>query len=306
MGVSLVAMEPRFGELLTAMITPFKHDGALDLNGARTLARHLVEHGSDGIVVSGTTGESPTLTHDEKMSLFEAILDEVGDDAKIIAGTGTYNTAESIELTKQAGALGVDACLTVTPYYSKPPQNGLVAHFTAIADATSVPLMLYDIPGRTGRRVEIPTLLQLAEHPNIVAVKDAIGDAAETARVRRELDSGGYEDFEIYSGDDPLLLPHIAAGATGIVSVCSHLVGPQIKQVFEAWRDGKVDEARRIFLELQGLFSTIMTLTASPIPVKAAVGMLGLPAGPPRLPLVGPTPDEQAAIRSALEVAGLL
>lgn len=306
LGVSLETMEPRFGELLTAMITPFKHDGALDLEGARTLARHLVEHGSDGLVICGTTGESPTLTHGEKMSLFEAILDEVGNDAKVIAGTGTYNTAESIELTKEAGALGVDACLTVTPYYSKPPQNGLVAHFTAIADATSVPLMLYDIPGRTGRRVEIPTLLQLAEHPNIVAVKDAIGDAAETARVRRELDAGGYEDFEIYSGDDPLLLPHIAAGATGIVSVCSHLVGPQIKQVFEAWRDGKVDEARRIFLELQGLFSTIMTLTASPIPVKAAVGMLGLPAGPPRLPLVEPTPDEQAAIRSALEVAGLL
>jgi 4-hydroxy-tetrahydrodipicolinate synthase len=299
-------MEPRFGELLTAMITPFKPDGALDLKGARTLARHLVEHGSDGIVVSGTTGESPTLTHDEKMSLFEAVLDEVENDAKVIAGTGSYNTAESIELTKEAGALGVDACLTVTPYYSKPPQNGLVAHFNAIADASSVPLMLYDIPGRTARRVEITTLLQLAEHPNIVAVKDAIGDAAETARVRRALDTGGHEDFEVYSGDDPLLLPHIAAGATGIVSVCSHLVGPQIKQIFEAWRDGKVEEARRIFLELQGLFSTIMTLTASPIPVKAAVGMLGLPAGPPRLPLVEPTPDEQAAIRSALEVAGLL
>lgn len=299
-------MEPRFGEVLTAMITPFKHDGALDLKGARTLARHLVEHGSDGIVVSGTTGESPTLTHDEKMSLFEAVLDEVEDDAKVIAGTGTYNTAESIELTKEAGALGVDACLTVTPYYSKPPQNGLVAHFTAIAEESSVPLMLYDIPGRTGRRVEVATLLQLAEHPNIVAVKDAIGDAAETARVRRELDSNGHEAFEIYSGDDPLLLPHIAAGATGIVSVCSHLVGPQIKQIFEAWRDGKVKEAGRIFLELQPLFTTIMTLTASPIPVKAAVGMLGLPAGPPRLPLVEPTADEQAAIRSALEVAGLL
>ena len=301
-----MTMEPRFGELLTAMITPFKDDGALDLGGARKLARHLVEHGSDGIVVSGTTGESPTLTHDEKMSLFEAVLDEVENDAKVIAGTGSYNTAESIELTKEAGALGVDACLTVTPYYSKPPQNGLVAHFTAIADASSVPLMLYDIPGRTGRRVEIATLLQLAEHQNIVAVKDAIGDAAETARVRRALDTSGFEDFEIYSGDDPLLLPHIAAGATGIVSVCSHVVGPQIKQIFEAWRDGKVEEARRIFLELQPLFSTIMTLTASPIPVKAAVGMLGLPAGPPRLPLVEPTPDEQAAIRSALEVAGLL
>ena len=299
-------MDPRFGELLTAMITPFTRDGGLDLDGARTLARHLVEHGSDGLVVCGTTGESPTLTHEEKLSLFRTVVDEVGEDATVIAGTGTYDTAESIEMTKEAGGLGVDACLTVTPYYSRPPQNGLVAHFTAIADASSVPLMLYDIPGRTGRRVERSTLIQLAEHPNIVAVKDAIGDAAETARVRRELDANGHQDFEIYSGDDPLLLPHIAAGATGIVSVCSHLVGPQIKQIFEAWRDGKVDEAQRVFLELQPLFSTIMTLTASPIPVKAAVGMLGLPSGPPRLPLVEPTPDEQAAIRSALEIAGLL
>ena len=299
-------MEPRFGELLTAMITPFNGDGSLDLAGLRTLATHLVDHGSDGLVVCGTTGESPTLSHDEKLSMFEAVLDEVGGRAKVIAGTGTYDTAESIELTKEVGALGVDACLIVTPYYSRPPQNGLLAHFTAIADASSVPLMLYDIPGRTGRRVERDTLIALAEHPNIVAVKDAIGDASETARVRVDLDASGHGDFEIYSGDDPLLLPHLAAGATGIVSVCSHLVGPQIKQIFEAWRDGKVEEARRIFLDLQPLLTTIMTLTASPIPVKAAVGMLGLPAGSPRLPLVEPTPDEQAAIRSALEVAGLL
>ena len=288
------------------MITPFKEDGSLDADGARRLASYLLERGSDGLVVCGTTGESPTLTREEKMTLFAGILEEVGDRATVIAGTGTYNTAESIELTKQAGALGVHACLTVTPYYSKPPQNGLIAHYEAIADASSVPLMLYDIPGRTGRRVERSTLLRLAEHENIVAVKDAIGDAAETAAIRVELDARGFTDFEIYSGDDPLLLPHLAAGATGIVSVCSHLVGPQIKQIFDAWGDGKVDEARRIFLELQPLLKTIMTLTASPIPVKAAVGMLGQPAGPPRLPLVEPTPDEQAAIRSALEVAGLL
>ena len=299
-------MEPRFGHVLTAMITPFNEDRSLDLDGLKKLASHLVDHGSDGLVVCGTTGESPTLKHDEKMAMFEAVVGEVGDRAKIIAGTGTYDTAESVELTKEAGSLGVDACLTVTPYYSKPPQNGLVAHYTAIADASSVPLMLYDIPGRTARRVEIPTLLQLAEHPNIVAVKDAIGDAGETARVRVALDAAGHQDFEIYSGDDPLLMPHLAAGATGIVSVCSHLIGPQLKQIFEAWRDGKVDEAKRIYLELQPLMSTIMTLTASPIPVKAAAGMLGLPSGPPRLPLVEPTPDEQAAIRSALEVAGLL
>ena len=299
-------MEPRFGELLTAMITPFNKDGSLDVAGARQLAKHLIDKGCDGLVICGTTGESPTLSHDEKIQLFEAVLEEVGDRASIIAGTGTYDTAESIELTKEVSAMGVAACLTVTPYYSRPPQNGLIAHFNAIADASSVPLMLYDIPGRTARRVERDTLVKLAEHPNIVAVKDAIGDAGETAKVRVDLDAAGHQDFEIYSGDDPLFLPHLAAGATGIVSVCSHLVAPQMKQIFEAWRDGKVDEAKRIFLELQPLLSTIMTLTASPIPVKAAVGMLGLPAGAPRLPLVEPTPDEQAAIRSALEVAGLL
>lgn len=299
-------MEPRFGELLTAMITPFHRDGALDIAGARTLAAHLVDKGCDGLVVCGTTGESPTLGHDEKLKLFEAVLEEVGNRASVIAGTGTYDTAESIELTKEVGAMGVSACLVVTPYYSRPPQNGLIAHFSAIADASSVPMMLYDIPGRTGRRVERPTLVKLAEHPNIVAVKDAIGDAGETAKVRNDLDAAGYHDFEIYSGDDPLLLPHLAAGATGIVSVCSHVVAPQMKQIFEAWRDGKVDEAKRIYLELVPLFTTLMTLTASPIPVKAAVAMLGLPAGSPRLPLVEATPDEKAAIRSALEVAGLL
>jgi len=297
---------PRFGELLTAMITPFNRDGSLDVPGARRLAAHLIASGCDGLVVCGTTGESPTLRHDEKLRLFEAVLDEVGDRASVIAGTGTYDTAESIELTKEVGAMGLTACLVVTPYYSRPPQNGLIAHYTAIADESPVPLMLYDIPGRTGRRVERPTLVRLAEHPNIVAVKDAIGDAGETAKVRVDLDASGHHDFEIYSGDDPLFLPHLAAGATGIVSVTAHLVAPQMKQIFEAWRDGKVEEAKRIFHELVPLLTTMMTLTASPIPVKAAVGMLGLPAGPPRLPLVEPTPDEQAAIRSALEVAGLL
>lgn len=296
----------RFGEVLTAMITPFGNDGSLNAGAARALARHLVTHGSDGIVVAGTTGESPVLTHDEKLALFEAVVDEVGDTATVIAGTGTYNTAESIELTRAAGALGVDACLVVTPYYSKPPQNGLLAHFRAIAEASSVPLMIYDIPGRTGRRVERPTMVALASHERIVAVKDAVGDPVETARLRGELDAAGHHDFEIYSGDDVLLLGHVASGAVGIVSVCSHLVGPQIKQVFAAWSDGKVEEAQRIYLELMPLMSTIMSLTASPIPVKAAAAMIGLDVGEPRLPLVPPTEEEAAAIRATLEAAGLL
>jgi 4-hydroxy-tetrahydrodipicolinate synthase len=296
----------RFGEVLTAMVTPFKPDGSVDIAGARGLAAHLIEHGSDGLVVCGTTGESPTLSHDEKIALFEAVVAEVGARAAVIAGTGTYNTAESIELTKAACGVGVTACLVVTPYYSKPPQNALLAHFTAVADASTAPVMIYDIPGRTSRRVEIPTMLKLAEHDRIVAVKDAVGDAAETAALRRELDSAGHTAFEIYSGDDPLLLPHLAAGAVGIVSVCSHLVGAQIKQVVSAFSDGKVDEARRIYLDLLPLMATIMGVTTSPIPVKAALTMLGRDVGGLRLPLVAATDEESQAIRAALEGAGLL
>ena len=298
--------DPRFGEVLTAMVTPFDAQGRLATDRARELAKHLVEHGSDGLVVCGTTGESPTLTHDEKMALFEAVLEAVGDRCSVIAGTGTYNTAETIELTKEAGALGVDACLIVTPYYSKPPQNGLLAHFTAVADESPVPLMLYDIPGRTAKRIERDTMVELARHPRIVADKEAVGDAGETAKLRAELDAAGLADFEIYSGDDPLLLPHLAAGAVGIVSVCSHLIGPQIKQIVSAFNDGKIDEAKRIYLELLPLMQTIMGLTASPIPVKTAVNMIGIDVGEPRLPLVPATDAERDSIRAALETAGVL
>ena len=297
---------PRFGEVITAMVSPFKGDGSLDVSRARELARHLVEHGSDGLVVCGTTGESPTLTHDEKLALFEAVLDEVGDRASVIAGTGSYDTRESIELTKEAGGLGVHACLIVTPYYSKPPQNGLLAHFRAIAEASPVPIMVYDIPGRTSKRIERPTMVELARHDNIVADKEAVGDASETAKLRSDLDLAGLHDFEIYSGDDPLLMPHLAAGAVGIVSVCSHLIGPQIKQIVAAYNDGKVEEAKRIYLEMLPLMQTIMGLTASPIPVKAAVNMIGINVGEPRLPLVPPTGEESSAIRAVLEGAGLL
>lgn len=296
----------RFGEVITAMLTPFTADGALDVDGAKRLAEHLVDHGSEGLVVCGTTGESPTLTHAEKFELLRAVVDAVGSRAKVIMGTGTYNTAESIELTKEASGFGIDACLIVTPYYSKPPQSGLIAHFTAIADASSVPLMIYDIPGRTARRVERPTMVRLAAHPNIVAVKEAVGDASETAALRSDLDEAGHHEFEIYSGDDPLLLAHLATGAIGIVSVCSHLVGRQIKEIFAAWNDGKVEEARRIYIELQPLFKTIMGLTASPIPVKAAVNMIGVPVGDPRLPLVPATDEESRTIRAILERYGLL
>jgi 4-hydroxy-tetrahydrodipicolinate synthase len=295
-----------FGEVLTAMVTPFKGDGSLNVEGARKLASHLVSHGSDGLVVCGTTGESPVLSHDEKLALFEAVVEETGDRAKVIAGTGTYNTAESIELTREAADRGVDGCLVVTPYYSKPPQNALLAHFTAIADATTVPLILYDIPGRTGTRIERPTMVELAKHPNIVADKDAVGNALETAKLRVDLDAAGLNDFALYSGDDLMLMPHLGGGVVGVISVCSHLIGSQLKQIISAYNDGKNEEAMRIYLEYLPLMSTIMGLTTSPIPVKAAAVMIGLDVGEPRLPLVPPTEEQMAAIRSALEDVNLL
>lgn len=288
------------------MVTPFAKDGSLNVGGARKLASHLVDNGSEGLVVAGTTGESPVLSHSEKLDLFSAVLEEVGGRAKVIAGTGSPNTAETIELTKEVGALGVDAALVVTPYYSRPPQNGLLAHYNAIADATTVPLMLYDIPGRTGRRVEIETMVELAGHPNIVANKDAVGDATETRKLRSALDSAGHTDFELYSGDDGMLVVHLEAGAVGIVSVCSHLIGPQIRQVVTLWNEGKIEDANQLFSELVDLMKVIMGLTASPIPVKYATGLLGLDVGEPRLPNVPPTPEEAQTIRSAMEKIGIL
>lgn len=295
-----------FGELITAMVTPFNKDGSLDLGAARALVARLMEQGSDGLVVCGTTGESPTVSKQEKLDLFEAVVAEAKGRAKVIAGTGTYDTKETIELTRAAAERGVDACLVVTPYYSRPPQNALLAHFKAIADASPVPLIVYDIPGRTGRRVERPTMVELAAHERIVAVKDAVGDALETARLRSDLDRAGRHGFEIYSGDDLMLLPHLAAGAVGVISVCSHVAGPQLKQIFAAWHDGKVEEAQRLYLELLPLMATLMGLTTSPIPIKAALRLTGFDAGPLRLPLVEVTADEERALSAALEDAGLL
>ena len=298
--------QARFGEVITAMVTPFSNDGSFDAGAARGLASRLVEQGSDGLVLAGTTGEAPTLSHSEKLQLIETVVDAVGDRAAIIAGTGTYDTAETVGLTEEVGGMGVDACLVVTPYYSKPPQDGLLAHFRTVADASAVPVIVYDIPGRTGRRIERTTMVELAAHDNIVGVKDAVGDAGETAKVRADLDRAGRHDFEILSGDDPLLLPHLAAGAVGVISVCSHIVGPQLKQLFAAWNDGKIEEARRVFTELLPLMNVIMTVTASPIPIRAALEMMGVQVGAPRLPLVPATDEEAATIRSSLERAGLL
>lgn len=299
-------MNGSFGQVVTAMVTPFGNDGSLDTARVKNLVGYLLDHGTEGLVVCGTTGESPTLSHDEKLTLFETVVESAGGRVKVIAGTGTNNTAESVTLTKEACERGVDACLAVTPYYSKPPQNGLLAHFRAVADASTVPVIVYDIPGRTGRRIERPTMVELAQHDRIVGDKDAVGDAGETALLRKDLDDAGATDFEIYSGDDPLLLPHLAAGCVGIVSVCSHLIGLQIKQIFAAWDDGKVEEAQRVYEELLPLMKTIMSVTASPIPVKTALNLLGVEVGEPRLPLVPATQQEIKEIRAGLERAGLM
>ena len=295
----------RLGPVMTAMVTPFESDGAVNLKGARSLAAHLVDHGSDGLVICGTTGESPTLTHDEKLALFENVVEEVGERCTVVAGTGTYDTAESIALTRSAAERGVDACLVVTPYYSKPPQRALRAHFEAVADASEVDVVVYDIPGRTGRRIERSTMVELARHERIVAVKDAVGDAGETARLRSDLDRVGLQDFEILSGDDPLLFPQLAAGATGSVSVCSHLVGDSMQEIYRAWPTD-APRARAIYLGLLPLFEVVMGVTTSPIAVKAAVAMLGIDVGGLRLPLVPATEEERRIIRSAMEETGLL
>jgi 4-hydroxy-tetrahydrodipicolinate synthase len=288
------------GRVITAMATPFLADGSLDVDGARTLASHLVSHGSDALVVAGTTGEAPTLTHDEKRLLWSAVCDEVRGRAAVIAGTGTYSTAESIELTRTAVECGADAVLLVTPYYSRPPQSGLFAHFRSVASATDLPVILYDIPSRTARKIEHPTLLKLAEVPNIVGVKDAAGDVAGTAKLAAEAPG-----LRIWSGDDALTLPMLAVGGIGVVSVASHLAGHRIAEMIAAHDKGDVEGAARIDRELRPLYE-ILFITANPIPLKAALQMVGLPAGPVRLPLVDATDDERARIHGVLERLGLV
>ena len=288
------------GRVITAMATPFRKDGSLDTDGAAKLARHLVDHGSDGLVVAGTTGEAPTLTHEEKRDLWTAVAEAIKGKAPLIAGTGTYSTAESIELTETAADAGADAILVVTPYYSKPPQSGLAAHFKAIAAATSLPIVLYDIPARTARKIEHATLLELAEVPNIVGVKDAAADLAGTAKLAAEAPG-----FKIWSGDDALTLSMLAVGAVGVVSVASHLVGHRLAEMLAAHDKGDVEGAAQINRELVPIFEALF-ITSNPIPLKAALEMVGLPAGPVRLPLVDATKAERDRVSSALAGLGLI
>lgn len=290
-----------FGELLTAMVTPMRQDGAVDFDKAAKLAEYLVDHGSDGVVVCGTTGESPTLDADEKVGLFEAVMQAVGDRAKVIAGTGTYDTRESIELTRRAEGVGVHGVMLVVPYYNRPPQEGLYRHFRAIAEATRLPVMLYNVPSRTGRNLEVETVARLALLPNVVAIKEAAGDMEQVTQLRRSTP----ESFAIYSGEDSLTLPMLSLGAVGVVSVASHVVGDDIKAMIRAFKEGRTAEATELHQKLMPVFKA-MFVTTNPIPVKWAMSLLGMDMGPFRLPLVEPTPAEKERIQQTLERYGLI
>ncbi|MBL1102334.1 4-hydroxy-tetrahydrodipicolinate synthase [Streptomyces coffeae] len=287
-----------FGRVLTAMVTPFTSDGTLDLDGAQRLAAHLVDAGNDGLIVNGTTGESPTTSDVEKAQLVRAVVEAVGDRAHVVAGASTNDTAHSLELARAAEQAGAHGLLAVTPYYSKPPQEGLLRHFTAIADATGLPVMLYDIPGRSGVPIGTETIVRLAEHPRIVANKDAKGDLgrASWAIARSRL--------AWYSGDDMLNLPLLSVGAVGFVSVVGHLVSPELRAMLEAHLAGDVAKATEIHQQLLPVF-TGMFRTQGVITTKAALALQGLPAGPLRLPLVDLTPEETEQLRRDLAAGGV-
>jgi 4-hydroxy-tetrahydrodipicolinate synthase len=286
---------PIFGRVLTAMITPFGDDGQIDHEKAWNLARHLASHGSDGLVVTGTTGESPTLSEDEKVALYRTVVEAVGGrDTKVVAGTGTYDTAESVHLSRRAADAGCDGILAVTPYYNRPSQEGLIAHFRAIADATELPVALYNIPGRTARLIDIESLKILAEHPRINAVKDAVMDIDFTSRT-----CAGVPGLEVYSGQDTYTWPMMAVGAVGVISVISHLAGEQIAAMVKAAVAGDLELARDLHRRLLPL-GVACFLDPNPSPVKAALNALWEPVGNPRLPLVRSSEQTVAAIKDAL------
>jgi 4-hydroxy-tetrahydrodipicolinate synthase len=289
-----------FGRLLTAMVTPMTSDGAVDYAGAARLADYLVSQmRNDGLVLSGTTGESPTTSNEEKDRLLRTVIEAVGGRARVVAGVGTNDTAHTCELARQAERAGADGLLVVTPYYNKPPQHGLVAHFTAVADTTGLPVMLYDIPGRTGVPIATESLLQLAQHPRIVAVKDAKGDLTAGSIVMTAT------DLAFYSGDDLMNLPWLSVGGCGFVSVVGHLVGDRLAEMIDAYLGGDVEAALRHHRELMPVYTGIMTRTQGVITTKAALALLGLPGGRVRMPLADATPAEVERLRTDLVAGGV-
>jgi len=288
-----------FGRLVTAMVTPFTPSGDLDVAGAQRLATYLVDdQRNDGLVISGTTGESPTTTDEEKDRLLRAVVEAVGDRASVIAGAGTNDTAHSMHLAQAAEKAGADAVLLVTPYYNKPPQTGLLAHFRAVADATGLPAMLYDIPGRTGTAIATETLVALAEHPRIVAVKDAKGDLEASAWVMAR------SSLAYYSGDDKVTLPLLSVGAVGVVGVPTHVVGSRTKDMIQAYEKGDVAAALAGHRSMLPVYSGFFRTQAA-ILTKAALALAGLPGGPVRPPLVDATDAEIDTLRADLAAAGV-
>ncbi len=294
-------MKNSLGDVLTAMVTPFKPDLSVDHNAARELAGYLLDQGSDGIVVSGTTGESPTLSAAEKLELFKVVKEAVGERGSVIAGTGNYCTRDSIKLTKEAEAVGVDACMLVTPYYNKPPQNGLYQHFKAIAESTSLPVILYNVPSRTALNLDCATTIALSELPNVAAVKEASGNTEQVAKIV----SGTPDDFLVFSGDDEFTLPLLALGGNGVISVAAHVAGNEIKQMVGAFLAGDEKGALGLHLRLLPLFKTLF-MTTNPIMVKAALKLKGVNVGGLRLPLIEATADQVERLRRVMVDTKLL
>jgi 4-hydroxy-tetrahydrodipicolinate synthase len=286
------------GNVLTAIVTPFREDESVDFDAFQRLARHLVENGSDGVVVAGTTGESPTLTDAERLDLIGAAIDAVGGEASVVAGTGTYSTAHSVHLSERATELGADALLVVAPYYNRPPQRGIVAHFEAIARASDRPIVVYNIPSRVVVNIEPETISRLAEIETVRAVKQANDDLDEARHI---VETG----LDLYAGDDNILQPFLELGATGGICVHTHVIGPQVAEQVRAALAGDLERAREIDRELAPAYELLKVQT-NPIPIKAALDLLGHRVGGYRLPLVPPTGDELAAVRGCLERLGLL
>ncbi len=287
-----------FGRLITAMVTPFKADLSVDWEGVETLAKHLVSTGHDAIVVSGTTGEAPTTSDDEKDELIRVVKAAVGNKVKVIAGAGNNETPHSVEQAVHAQKVGADGLLVVTPYYNKPPQAGIEAHFRAIADAVDLPVMMYDIPGRTGIEIEPDTIVKLAEHKNIVALKDAKGNVASTSWVIKRC------GIPVYSGDDILNLPLLSVGAVGFVSVCGHTIGRDLREMLDAWFSGNAARALEIHQKVLPIYTGTFR-TQGAILTKAALNLMGLPGGHTRLPLVDATPAQIEQLKIDLRAGGV-
>ena len=287
-----------FGRLITAMITPFAKDGSIDWDGVATLATHLADHGHDAIAVNGTTGEAPTTKSSEKIEIIKVVKSTVGSRVKVLSGAGDNETSYTVEQAKRSADAGADGLLIVTPYYNKPPQAGIEAHFKAVASATDLPIMMYDIPGRTGVEIESDTIVRLFELPNIVALKDAKGNLAATSDVIARC------GIPVYSGDDILNLPFLSIGAVGFVSVCGHTVGTQLKEMLDAWFAGDTARALEIHQRLIPVFKGTFK-TQGAILTKAAMNLMGLPGGTTRLPLVDATPAQIATLREDLIAGGV-